>query len=245
MMPSSRGQTERGANSYTVKTAPCPTDRPRLRPGAHGRSSYSQPPACLLRVEGGSAGVQSIAGLVLKPPISVGSCCASVRWSTPSISSTTRAADTWIQRHSPGTLNKAVNEEVSSLNHLVVPSPLTSFPCISSPQGLRFCKPLPALRVDTASSLLAVWHSQSTYLHSEDWLCPPRLGPEPSTTSLPEPAPSLPFFGITGSRGCSTPSPQHRCWAGGADTVSGLRVRESWLCVRAVRLDTDRLPISS
>lgn len=52
MMPSSLGQTERRASSCMVRMAPCPMDRPRLRPGAHERRSYSQPPGLSVSGEG-------------------------------------------------------------------------------------------------------------------------------------------------------------------------------------------------
>lgn len=121
MMPSSRGQTERRANSCMVRMALCPTDRPHLRPGAHGRSSYSQPPGLSPQGRGQQCwGPEHCQAGSQTSHFSGQLFCQHSLVNSPPISCTTRAADTWIQRLSPGTLNKAVNEEVSSLNHLVV-----------------------------------------------------------------------------------------------------------------------------
>lgn len=54
---------------------------------------------------------------------------------------------------------------------------------------------------------------------------PPRLGTEPSTISLQEPALHSSILWDHWVQRTWHPS-HHRCWAGGADMVSGPRVRE-------------------
>lgn len=112
MTPSSHGQTERRANSCMVRTAPCPMGRPHLRPGAHGRKSCSYL-VCFLRVGVGSASPEHCQAGSHTSRLWAAVLPASAGYST--LIPSTRAAGTWIQRRSPGTLNEAVNEEVSSL----------------------------------------------------------------------------------------------------------------------------------
>lgn len=86
--------------------------RPHLRPGAHGRKSCSYL-VCFLRVGVGSASPEHCQAGSHTSRLWAAVLPASAGYST--LIPSTRAAGTWIQRRSPGTLNEAVNEEVSSL----------------------------------------------------------------------------------------------------------------------------------
>lgn len=170
MMPSSRGQTERRANSCMVRMAPCPTGRPRSRPGAHGRRSCSLR-VCLLRL--GSAVPVCFSYLP--------SLRAAAGHSTLTPQPELLVLESRDILQAPR--NEAVNEEFSSLTCLVGPPQrphlrATFFP--ASPLLRGQMVPAPGL---LSSSLLAELLLPGR-LHSEAWLCPPHLGTERSTTAV-------------------------------------------------------------
>lgn len=128
-------------------------------------------------------------------------------------------------------LNKAVNEEVSSLY----------------PSGSHPSPKYPHLRASFFAnpSLLQGWTQPAPmalsllpgHLHREAWLCPTHLGTEPSTNSLLTPRACSTFFVLfSGMERTLSPGPEkwhpfpHYRWqAGSAEMVSGPRSGENWL----------------
>lgn len=188
MTLSSLGQTERRANSCMVRMALCPMGRRHLRPGAHGRRSYSQPPDLSPQGRGGSARVQSTARLVYTSHVS-GQLFSQHPLVTPR---NMPNQNCWYLTPDilQEPLNKAVNEEVSSLNPSDSHPPhiLTSGPPFLQTSFLLhgWTQPAPGL---LSSSLLAVL-LLPRHLHSEAWLCPHTWvqNQEPPASWLQEPA---------------------------------------------------------
>lgn len=90
------------------------------------------------------------------------------------------------ERHSREPLNKAVNEEVSSLNLFGSPPSPPQYPHLrassfaNTPLFGGWTEPDPGFLSSSLSAVLLL----PGYLHSEAWLCPPPLATEPSTTSF-------------------------------------------------------------